>query len=283
MAQIKKLLILILIFLFSVMLVWAHSVYLFSISLDFDKELEANTIKAAQDFLSTKNKPMAFDLDKGLIMVHFEPEQRNYVEINPFGYEVYGMRNENLRHRAGTKSITEEQGFDIAKKVFEKLPENVKSELKFDSEISEVDGTYFYRWFRYINSILFVGEDFMVQVDAVNGNVIAWRLSVFDYPKDSIDASPAITKNVAKLVAELSFNAPSATGFEPYLIINGNEPVWVNKLQGQFYPFYVGVSAEDGSVAFTGTLPGGVPKNYQTNQDIKIIETELVKQIYNSK
>lgn len=281
--QFKKILMFTLVALSSIILVGAHSIYLFNISLDFDKELESNTIKAAQNFLNTKNGPLSFDLDKGLIIVHFEPEQRNYVEINPLRYEVYGMRNENLRHSTGAKAITKEQGFEAAKKIFEKLPENVKLELKPDSDVSEVDGTYFYKWFRYVNNVLVAGEDFMVQVDAVNGNVIAWRLSIFDYPKDTVDTTPAITRNVAKLVTELSFNAPSVDGFGSYLIINANEPVWVNKLQGQFYPFFVGVSAKDGSISFTGTLPGEVPKGYDVGDMIKVIENDLIKQIYSQK
>ncbi|MBI2558543.1 hypothetical protein HYW20_04425 [Candidatus Woesearchaeota archaeon] len=283
MTHIKQFLIFILIVLSSVIIVGAHSIYLFNISLDFDKELKENTVNAAKNFLSTDNEPISFDLDKGLIIVLFEPEQRNYVEVNPLAYEIYGMRNENLRHSAGTKTLTEERGLEIAKKIFEKLPGNAKPELRLDPEVSEVDGTYFYKWFRYVNGILAVGEDFMVQVDAVNGSVIAWRLSIFDYPKDSIGTTPAITKNVAGLVAELSFNAPSVNGFEPYLVVNVNEPVWVNKLQGQFYPFFAGVSAKDGSISFTGTLPGDVPKNYHIGQDIDVIETELIKEIYNSK
>ncbi len=281
--QFKKILMLALVALSSIILVGAHSIYLFNISLDFDRELESNTIKAAQNFLNTKNEPVSFDLDKGLIIAHFEPEQRNYVEVNPLGYEVYGMRNENLRHSTGTKAITKEQGFEAAKRIFEKLPENVKLELKPDPDVSEVDGTYFYKWFRYVNNLLVAGEDFMVQIDDVNGNAIAWRLSIFDYPKDSVDTTPAITRNVAKSVAELSFNTPSVNGFKPYLIINTNEPVWVNKLQGQFYPFFVGVSAKDGSISFTGTLPGEVPKGYDAGDMIKVIENDLIKQIYSQK
>ena len=281
--QFKKILVFALVALSSIILVGAHSIYLFNISLDFDKELKENTINAAKNFLNTDNGPLSFDLDKGLIIVHFEPEQRNYVEVNPLGYEVYGMRNENLRHSAGTKTITREQGFETAKKIFEKLPENVRPELKPDSDVSEVDGTYFYKWFRYVNNVLVAGEDFLVQVDGVNGNIIAWRLSIFDYPRDTVDTTPAITRNVARLVAELSFNAPSVDGFEPYFIVNANEPVWVNKLQGQFYPFFVGVGAKDGSISFTGTLPGEVPKGYDAGDMIKVIETDLIKQIYSQK
>jgi len=264
-------------------LVTAHSLYLFGISLDFDKELKSNIAKSAQKFLSTSEEPLSFDLDKGLVMAHFEPEQRNYVEINPLGYEVYGMRNENLKHKEGQFAITKQQGFQIAGKFFEKLPEKIKSELKHDSDVSEVDNTYFYKWFRQVNGILVIDEAFMVNVDAVNGNIIAWRLSIFDYPKSSIETVPAISKNVAKRVAEISFNAPSVKDFKPYLIIVVNEPVWVNKLQGQFYPFFVGVNAKEGSIAFTGTIPGEVPKGYNAGDEIKVIETDFIKQIYSQK
>ncbi len=272
----------------SIAVTTAHSLYLFDINLDFDKELKSNVIKTAQDFLKIKKQPLSFDLDKGLIIVHFEPEQRNYVEVNPLGYIIQGMRNENLKHNPKLTSeqlsekLTKEQGFDIANNFFEALPKKIKPELKKDLEVSEVDGTYFYKWFRNVNGVLVIGEDFMVNVDAVNGNIIAWRLSIFDYPKGSIETVPAITGNVAKKVAELSFNVPSVKGFNPYLIINTNEPVWVTKLQGDFYPFFVGVSAKDGNIAFTGTIPGDVPKDYAFS-DVEIVETELIKQIYDSK
>ncbi|MBS3104999.1 hypothetical protein J4234_01970 [Candidatus Woesearchaeota archaeon] len=267
----------------SLIFVNAHSLYLFDISLDFDKELKSNVIEEAQKFLNAKKKPLGFDLDKGLIIVHFEPEQRNYVEINPLGYEVYGMRNENLKHKTVTKKLTKEQGIDIAKKFFNKFPDKIKSELKYDPDVSEVDSTYFYKWFRYVNGILVVGEELMVNVDAFNGNIIAWRLSIFDYPKGSIDAVPAISSSIAKKVAELSFNAPLVDSFVPYLIINIKEPVWVIKLQGEFYPYFVGVSTKDGGISFTGTLPGEVPKGYNVGNEIQIVETELIKQIYASK
>ena len=267
----------------SIIVVNAHSLYLFDISLDFDKELKSNVISAAQKFLNTKKEPIAFDFDKGLIIVHFEPEQRNYVEINPLGYEVQGIRNENLKHKTVTKKLTKEQGLDIANKFFEKLPTKIKSELRYDPEVSEVDNTYFYKWFRYVNDILVIDENLMINVDAVNSNIIAWRLSIFDYPKESIETVPAISKNIARKVAELSFNAPSVKDFKPYLIIYINEPVWVDKLQGQFYPFFVGVNVKDGSISFTGTVPGEVPKDYEVRNEIQVVETDLIKQIYNPK
>lgn len=265
-----------------ILIVNAHSLYLFGISLDFDNELKSNVITAAQKFANTSKEPLSFDLDKGLIMVHFEPEQRNYVEVNPLDYSVNGMRNENLKHDEAAKKLTKEQGFEIAKKFFETLPNPIKSELRYDAKVSEVDGTYYYKWFRYVNGILVIDENFMANVDAVNGNIIAWRLSIFDYPKSSIGTAPAISANVAKKVAELSFNAHSVENFEPYLVIYGKDPIWVNRLQGQFYPYFVGVSAVDGSIAFTGTIPGEVPEGYTTGQ-VKIAETDLIKNIYNQK
>ena len=261
----------------------SHSIYLFNISLDFDKELKSNVIKEAQKFLKTSKEPVAFDLDNGLIMVHFEPEQRNYAEINPLGYVVQGMRNENLKHKSGQPIITKEDGFEIAKNFFGSFPEEIRSELKYGPDVSEVDNTYFYKWFRYANGALVVGEDLMVNVDSVNGNIIAWRLSIFDYPENAIETSPSISKNVAKRVAELSFNIGSVGGFKPYLIINKNEPVWVTRLQGQFYPFFVGVNAKDGSIAFTGSLPGEVPRGYDFGDGIKVAETDFIKGIYSSK
>ncbi|MBI4143341.1 hypothetical protein HY487_00490 [Candidatus Woesearchaeota archaeon] len=260
----------------------AHSLYLFGISLDFDEDLKSNVITAAQKFAGTSKEPLGFDLDKGLIMVHFEPEQRNYVEVNPLDYSINGIRNENLKHKEGAKKLTKEQGFEIANGFFQALPDEVKSQLKHDSDVSEVDNTYFYKWFRYANDILVIDEGFFVNVDAVNGNIIAWRLSIFDYPKESITTAPAISANVARKVAELSFNAHTVQNFEPYLIILSKDPVWVDRLQGQLYPYYAGINAVDGSIAFTGAIPGEVPKGYGTSQ-VQVVETDLIKAIYNKK
>jgi len=283
MNHVKKISILIPVFLISLILVSAHSLYLFGISLDFDMDLKSNIVSAAQKYASTTNEPVAFDLDRGLIMVHFEPEQRHFVEINPLGYKVQGMRDENLKHKSGAKVITKEKGLEIAKKIYDSLPDDVKSELKADNEVPEVDNTYFFKWHRYIDNVLIAAEDFSVTVDAVNGNVIAFRLAIFEYPKKLIDVRPAITKNVAKRIAELTYNTPSVKDFSPYVIINGNDPVWVNKLQGQFYPYYVGISGKDGSISFTGSLPGDVPKTYKVGDEIGVVETDFIKNIYGEK
>ncbi|HLC49961.1 MAG TPA: hypothetical protein VJI97_00870 [Candidatus Nanoarchaeia archaeon] len=278
----KTFLIIVILFLFSLSLASSHSSYLFGISLDFDRELKENTINAAQKFMNTQKIPIIFDLNNGLIMVHFEPQQTNYVEIDPIDYSVHGFRNENLKHSQGTVKFSTKQAFEIAMKEFDKLSPSTKSELKYSNAV-EVDGTYFYKWFRYNNGILILNNDFFVNVDAVNGNVIAKRLAVFGYPAQLMDKNPAITGNVAKKVAELTFNLPSVENFNPYLVINGNEMLWVSRLKGPFYPFYVGVSARDGSIAFTGVVPGEVPDNYSAGIEIKIIETDMVENIYSSK
>ena len=98
-----------------------------------------------------------------------------------------------------------------------------------------------------------------------------------------IVTTPAITANIARKVAEISFKSPSVKGFEPYLIINGNEPVWVIKLQGEFYPFYVGLSAADGSINFMGVLPGEIPDGYSVGKNINVVENDIIKKIYKSK
>lgn len=250
--------------LISAIMVSAHSMFLFGISLDFDNELKSNVIKAAQKFLNATQEPIAFDLDNGLVIAHFEPEQRNFVEVHPLGYEVHGMRNENLKHNGGEKKLTKEKGYEIAEKFFNSLPDKAKAELKYNPDAAEVDNTYYYKWFRRVNGIIVAGDDFWVNVDAVNGNIIAWRLSVFEFPKESIGTVPAISRNVAKKVAELSFNNPTVLNFQPYLIVYLDQLIWVNRLQGQFYPFYVGVSAKDGSIAFNGLIPGEIPDNYST-------------------
>ncbi|HLC62200.1 MAG TPA: hypothetical protein VJI52_04245 [Candidatus Nanoarchaeia archaeon] len=283
MKGIKNIIILVSALLAFVVFVGAHSIFLFGISLDFDRDLKSNVISAAQKYLNTREDPIAFDLDRGLIIVHFDPDQRRYVEVNPLGYRIQGMHDDRLKHTQGTKTIKQERGLEIAKKVYDSLPQDAKSELKYDEDVAEVDDTYFYKWFRYVNGVLVAAEDFSVTVDAVNKNVIGYRLAIFNYPKNAIDTNPAITSNVAKKVAELAYNLQSVKDFEPYLIIDGDEPVWVTRLQGQFYPFYIGISAKDGSIAFSGSLPGDIPKNYHAGKEIKIVESDFIKNIYGEK
>src|SRR3989344_2807743 len=283
MKGIKNIIILVSALLAFVVFVGAHSIFLFGISLDFDRDLKSNVISAAQKYLNTREDPIAFDLDRGLIIVHFDPDQRRYVEVNPLGYRIQGMHDDRLKHTQGTKTIKQERGLEIAKKVYDSLPQDAKSELKYDEDVAEVDDTYFYKWFRYVNGVLVAAEDFSVTVDAVNGNVITYRLAIFSYPKNTIEVYPAITLGVAKKVAELAYSTPTVKDFEPYLVINGNELVWVTRLQGNFYPFYIGVSARDGSIAFSGSLPGDIPKSYYVGKEIKVVETDLIKRIYGEK
>src|SRR3989338_7554572 len=254
MKGIKNIIILVSALLAFVVFVGAHSIFLFGISLDFDRDLKSNVISAAQKYLNTREDPIAFDLDRGLIIVHFDPDQRRYVEVYPLGYRIQGMHDDRLKHTQGTKTIKQERGLEIAKKVYDSLPQDAKSELKYDEDVAEVDDTYFYKWFRYVNGVLVAAEDFSVTVDAVN-----------------------------KKVAELAYNLQSVKDFEPYLIIDGDEPVWVTRLQGQFYPFYIGISAKDGSIAFSGSLPGDIPKNYHAGKEIKIVESDFIKNIYGEK
>jgi hypothetical protein len=277
----KKMLTFAVIFILAIIAVSSHSAFLFDLSLDFDLDLKSNIIKSAQNYFGTANEPLSFDLDKGLINVHFEPEQSKYVQINPIDFSVSGMRDESKIHKSGKKTLSKQQGFEIANKLFENLPISVKSELKFDSDISEVRDTYFYNWYRYKDGILILDEKYMVNVDSVNGNIIAFRLMIFEYPEDLIDITPAISQNIAKRIAELSFNGPTVENFEPYLVVYFDELLWITKIQGQFYPFFVAVNAKDGSISFTGQLRGDVPKKYNVGRNVKVIETDFIKSIYN--
>jgi Zn-dependent metalloprotease len=280
MKKIYLLLIILALFLVTAIVSSAHSFYLFGISLAFDEDLSSEVIMTAQDFLGTDKNPISYDLDKGLISVHFEPNQKNYVQVNPFVNQVFGMRNENLKHTSGSATLTREQAFDTAESEFNKIPENERSQYKYVEDDAEFDDTYFFTWYRFVDGILIIDEDFMVNVDAVNGNVIAWRRKLFLAKKTALNTIPAITENVAVRVAELRFNDQRAEDFQPYLIINKDELIWVTKIQGQFYPFFVGVDAMTGEIAFTGQLPGDVPSDYAVGSEKKVVESDFIKEIY---
>ena len=279
----KKAIILMIIVILMSSLAIAHSLYLFNISLDFDKNMKENVIKTAQDFAKTKKIPSAFDLDKGLIVVRFDDDSGSYVRINPADFKVYGMQNENLRHKEGAKKFDKQYGLEIARKLFDTFPKEITSELAYDEEVSEVDGTYFYKWFRFKDGILIAGDDLFINFDAVNGNIIGYRIPIFYVNKENINTNPAITMNIAKRVGEISLNSPAANNFEPYLISYNGKLIWTFKLQGQFYPFYAGVDASDGSIDFSGLLPGEIPLGYNKGKDVQVIETEIIKNIYASK
>ena len=260
-----------------------HSLYLFDIKLDFDKDLETNVIKSAKEFMKTDKDPLSFDLDKGLIIAHFEPDNRKYVRINPIDYKVYGMQDETLRHSSGTIKFTKQQAKVIAQKLFDTFPKEISSEFVYDNDISELEGTYYFKWFRYKDGILVVGDDLFINVDAVNGNIIGYRVPILYVPKEKIITNPAITLDVAKKVAEIYANDLPLETFQPYIVSYNGKLVWVNKLEGQFYPYYYGIDASDGSMSFVGILPGEVPESYSKGKDVPVVETDFIKNIYGEK
>lgn len=258
---------------------YAHGNYIIDISLDFDPELKSNVIQSAQSYLELDEEPKQFDFDRELISVKFDRQLEYSVDINPVDYSVFGFRDDSLLTKGEVK-YTSEQRKAIAEKMLEKLPEESRAELEYGGETELYSKSFEYNWYRKVDNILVPTEFLKVEVDATDGDIIAWKLSIFSYPKTQISTTPAITYQVAQKIAELRFKA-EPVDFSPVLIIDKNKPVWITKVKS-LYPHFVAVDATDGRVLYSGSVRGDLPKDYDYGREVTVVETNLINQIYDN-
>jgi len=269
------------IFIFFILLVpfvISHGNVISNVSLDFDSELKQNVIASAQKYLNTSEEPIEFDFDRELIAARFDRELEYSVSINPIDYSVFGFRDDRLLSRNQEKTLDKDARKELAQKIFDSLDKKYTSELLYGGEKRLYTGSYKYTWYRYIDDIYISGDHLEVEVDPVDGDIIAWRLSVFFYPKSQITTTPSITHEVAQKIAELKFNA-QALDFNLILIVNKNKPVWVTKVKS-LYPVFVGVDALTGNVLYSGSLRAELPENYDYGREVKVVESDFIKEIY---
>ncbi len=268
----------ILMFLLELSFVRGHGNIIYNIDLDFDEELKSNVIKSAQSHLNIDEEPIQFDFDRELIVAKFDRELEYSVEINPIDYSVFGFRDDSLLTKGDKIKFEKEERKKIAKKVFDNLPEEYKSELKYGEEKKLYSGSFKHSWYRHVDNIYVSGDHLEVEVDPYDGDVIAWRLSIFFYQKSQLKTNPAITYQVAQKVALIRFDA-EPLDFNPILIIDKNKPIWITKVKS-LYPHFVAVDALDGNVLYSGSLRADLPNDYDYGREIGVTETDFISGIY---
>lgn len=275
----KQIVLLALMMVLSSTIMYGHGNVIYNVDLDFDKELKSNAINAAQSYLNIDEEPVGFDFDRELISVKFDRDLEYSVRINPLDNSVFGFRDDSLVNRNEEVKYDEKERKIIAQKIFDSIPEDYKSELKYGEEKKLYSGTFQHTWYRYVDEIYVSGNHLEVEIDALNGDVVAWRLSVFFYPKTQIQTTPSITYKVAQQIAELRFNA-DPVDFSPILIIEKNKLIWIAKVKS-LYPHFVAIDSLDGNVVYSGSIRGDLPENYDYGREVEVVETDFINDIYN--
>lgn len=259
-----------------------HSGTFNAISLDDDPRLKAAVIRAAQQFLRTRERPVGFDSVNGKIAVNFDPPRNRVVLIDylPFGTTgrvlVSGFKDDTRMSRAGSPRITAEAARRTAEAVFRRLPRAKQGELVFDA-VTAFAGMYHVRWVRQVRGVLVMGnEDFTVGVDQGNGAVIYWDLGIFDFPAAMIETAPmvglaeAIRRAHEAAAGEFGEAMRLAETFRPVLLIYGRELRWALRLTNgkpgtPNASQYVLVPAREGEVLLRGPADPeleGLPRAY---------------------
>jgi hypothetical protein len=255
----------------------AHGNILYDIDLDFDLVAKEKITSVAQEFLGTNAEPLNYDYNKELIIVNFEANPVLAVAIDAFDYRVFGFKDYSKLSISGSVSTTESERKDKAQEIFEFLPNEYQEELVYGEE--KVEGNLFrYTWYRFVDNLVVPEERLEVVVDGVNGEVVEWQQNIFFLPKQVIDTVPAIDRNVAQIIPQLRYGATSLDT-DPVLIVYEGKPVWVFYMK-VLYPIYIGISAQDGEVLFTGAMKGKLPGQYSIGEDVSIVKSELIEKIY---
>ena len=260
--------------------VLAHGNYLNNINLDFDSVAKEKIVKEAQNYLKVKNRPVSFDYAEELILVKLNDFPLKSVAVNGFDYTIHGMTDNTLKAKTDKIKTTKEQRRTLVEAIFRKIPKKYQDELKYGEERSE--GVLFtHTWYRYKDNIVIPKERLEVTIDGRNGKVVHWQLNIFFKDKELLETTPAITAEVAEEIVKLKFKAKSLN-FDPILIIHDGKPVWITKMK-VLYPIFIGVSAQDGEILFTGGMRGTLPDNYNVGKESPIIESQFIKNIYGGK
>jgi hypothetical protein len=248
---------------------WAHSGTFTAISLDEDPRLKAAVIRAAQEFLRTRQPPVGFDSINGKIAVNFDQERKRVVLVDylPFGTTgrvvISGFKDEGRKATGGAPRIAPEAARRLAEPIFRRVPREKQRELVFEG-VTQFGGMHHVRWVRQVQGILVMGnEDFSVGVDQVSGAVVYWDLGIFDFPAAMIDTAPRIGPAEASRRAaeagsvQLRELMRVAQDFKPVLLIYGRELRWAVRLTNgnpgtSNASQYVLVPAREGEVIFRG-------------------------------
>jgi len=264
--------------LLSISLVAAHSNILYGISLDFDETLKTGVTSAAQAYLETDEVPVKFDYDRELLTAKFDRLLELSVTMHPSDFSVFGFRDDSLVSRGSEEAFDTMQRKEIAQKIFDNIPNEYKKELVYSGEKKLYSGTYKYTWFRYVGGIYVINDHLEVEIDPVDGDTVAWRLSPFFYRKEELPTVPALSYSVAQNVAQLRMSAEKMD-FKPVLLIYNDRLVWLTKVKA-LYPIFAAIDAADGSLVFAGSPRGEIPLDYDYGREVKVIENEFIKNVY---
>ena len=239
-------------------------------------------IRAAQEFLRTRQPPVSFDSINGKIAVNFDRERRRVVLVDylPFGTTgrvvISGFKYEGRKSSTGAPRVTPEAAKSLAESVYRRLPREQRRELAFDG-VTQFAGMHHVRWMRQVQGILVMGnEDFSVGVDQVSGAVVYWDLGIFDFPAVMIETSAriglaeAVRRATEAASAEVREAMQSAEDFKPVLLIYGRELRWAVRLTNgkpgtRNASQYVLVPAREGELIFRGPRDPeleGLPRSY---------------------
>ncbi len=243
----------------------AHGEYLFNVSFDYDPEFKEHAIRNAQVFLNTTEEPVSMDLDSGLVSVNFKVEngeRQKFVLIAPDSYSVQGFYDSSLVHSSGSENSSSGQRRKIAENVLITFPESIRSQLEHSGE-EEKGKVYSQKWARKVNGILVLGDTLEVLVDGVNGNVVGWKLFMFDF--QSASTTPKISLSEAIDSARENSNDRLYEKFPPYLVLTDDgRLVWLFMLYNSVVKnYYVAVDADTGEIVISGTDLEEIPASYQ--------------------
>ncbi len=258
--------------------VLSHGNILYDVPLDFDQEMKAGIVKAAQEFLGIEEEPSGFDFDLELIRVHFKRSLELSVLVHPVDFTVYGFRDDSMMSSSDEIKFDESQREEIAQGIFDQIPERYQKELKYGEEKKLYTGMYKHAWYRYVNEVFVANDHLDVEVDPSTGKIISWRLSVFYYDKEDMNINPAISYEVAQKISEIRLNA-EPVDFDPILMIEKDKLVWITKVKS-LYPIFVEMDAMDGRVIISGSLRTVLPSNYDYGREVEVKETDLIKKIF---
>lgn len=265
--------------------VQAHLDEILDVDLSFEQELEGVIVRAAQDFFNTTQQPIKFDILAGKYAVHFQGEKlgaKQYVLLDLNSYEATGFYNENLLGQ-GQEKKSSQQLLEKAKTFFQNLDLEGKDELRYTGVSDGVfAGVYRYTWHRFIDDYLVIGEEFKIDIDSRNENIITWDLSIFDVEKENIDFTNAMSFDRAyKIFTYLDKNAQLIKDFNPILLLRDNKLEWDFYVQSKntivTLKYYVGIDAHTGEISYKNNDIGNegiypmqyfVPKYYDKIYDL---------------
>lgn len=247
-----------------IMPVQAHLDEIIDLDLSFEKDLQNIVTHAAQEFLHTIEKPKKFDILGGKYAVHFQgnsDEMKKYVLVGPNDYKITGFFNESLLGQGNSQKSSQEL-FEKAKIFLDSLDLEGKEELYYTGVSDNTfTGVYRYTWHRFLNDYLVITEEFKIDIDSRNQNIIAWDLSIFDAVKEDIDFNNLMSfPEIYKIFTYLEKDAQLVKDFDPVLIVRKDRLEWdfLVEIQNAIVPlkYYVGVDAKSGEINYRSSTIG---------------------------